>query len=508
MQEQIILEQKDQDSLLIGTLKLNELFEYPEVNLTIPDYQRPYVWTEDHISELLEDWNDHFFKDGTFKESSIEYFMGSIMLHKNESQYEIIDGQQRLTTLLIMDFVWNRENSILRKGHFNFNYTSNISAYHIKANRKYLETIRSGVIARRFNQITKKLVLSIIITDSEDDAFVFFESQNNRGVPLDEIDFFKSYHLRELNHHHDYLRHFAKKFDQINALNNSRVHDQPNLKSLNELFVKQLWRIRFWSKNDLKFATRTSLLATFQKNTLVFGAVDDIKLYPSFNNTLGNSLKFNKAMQPEIRSTIRLYGSSSIDIPFTINQPIQRGIGFFLYADKYTSLFNHIFRDREILEIDKLTNLVYKLYNDYFINLYQMAVVTYYDKFRKAEIGVFVKWLEHYMGAFRMNRSSIVAQSPIVLLRDYGNIFQIIEQSYLSSEVIFNLKKAIPESYYEGFSYRIQENEVTIYLSGDNQTKLSRARQNYYQLVKDFYKPCDHNYQLNEKKNWINESLK
>ncbi|MCS4300612.1 DUF262 domain-containing protein [Chryseobacterium sp. BIGb0232] len=492
----------------VGTICIYDLFE-SDTKLIIPDYQRPYVWNKEHITELLNDWNDHFFKDNKFNDDAIEYFMGSVMIHKNDGKYEVIDGQQRLTTLLIMDYVWNENNSVLSRGNFDFNYKSKVSSNHIKENRNLLKSIRGGLISKNFNKIIQKLVFSFIITENEDNAFVFFDSQNNRGVPLDEVDFFKSYHLRELNNYEEYLRFFAKKFDRINSLNNAKIHNEPNLKSLNELFIKQLWRIRFWSKNKLWFASRKSLLDTFQKNTVVFETVDDIKLYPSFNNTLGSSLKFNKQMQPELNSRIRLYGSESIDIPFTINQPIQKGIGFFLFTEKYTALFNYIFREKKVEEINPITSLIYELYNDYFINLYQMAVVMYYDKFGEQQIEPFTKWFEHFMGAFRMNRSSIVEQSPIVLLRVYGNILQLIQQSYLTSEVLSALKGAVEENYYEGFIYKKLENgDITIHFDDTLQTKLSPARQNYYQCVRIFYlKNITTNYQLTEKQNWINGSL-
>jgi hypothetical protein len=489
----------------VGTICIKDLFK-SEIKLIIPDYQRPYVWNKEHITAVLEDWHDHFFKDNEFNEDAIEYFMGAVMIHKNNNNnYEVIDGQQRLTTLLVMDYVWNNDDSVLSKGNFNFEYKSKVSATHIKENRNYLHSINGNLISKQFNKIVSKLIFSIIITDKEDNAFVFFDSQNNRGVPLDEIDFFKSYHLRELNNFENYLKFFAKKFDQINSLNNAKIHNEPHLKSLNELFIKQLWRIRFWSKNKLWFASRKSLLNTFQKNTVVFDAVDNVRLYPSFNNTLGSSLRFNKQMQPELNSTIRLYGSDSIDIPFTINQPIQKGIGFFLFTEKYSSLFNYIFRDKKIEDISNVTSLIYKLYNDYFINLYQMALVMYYDKFGEEQIEAFAKWFEHFMGAFRMNRSSIVEQSPIVLLRDYGNILQLIQQSYLSNEVLSSLKKAVPENYYEGFTYEDKNDKIFI---ANANGQLSFARQNYYQSVKSFYsKSITLNYKLTDKQNWINGSF-
>ena len=69
-------------------------FEY-----VIPSYQRPYAWTVDQASELFDDLFD-FYKS----EQEEGYFLGSIVLIKQESKpyAEVIDGQQRLTTLTIL----------------------------------------------------------------------------------------------------------------------------------------------------------------------------------------------------------------------------------------------------------------------------------------------------------------------------------------------------------------------------------------------------------------------
>ena len=70
-------------------------FEY-----VIPPYQRPYAWTVDQASELVDDLYDFFNSEP----SDEGYFLGSIVLIKQESEpyAEVIDGQQRLTTLTIL----------------------------------------------------------------------------------------------------------------------------------------------------------------------------------------------------------------------------------------------------------------------------------------------------------------------------------------------------------------------------------------------------------------------
>ena len=64
----------------------------------IPSYQRPYVWGEDNINELLDDILYAFEND-----SQDTYFMGALVLQNKENdEYDILDGQQRLTTLALL----------------------------------------------------------------------------------------------------------------------------------------------------------------------------------------------------------------------------------------------------------------------------------------------------------------------------------------------------------------------------------------------------------------------
>lgn len=75
---------------------------------SIPDYQRPYVWGEDQITALLDD-----VAYAAINTPDSQYFLGSLVLHcqnneKNGSAYienAVLDGQQRLTTLYLMQAV-------------------------------------------------------------------------------------------------------------------------------------------------------------------------------------------------------------------------------------------------------------------------------------------------------------------------------------------------------------------------------------------------------------------
>lgn len=72
---------------------LNKLLGIPNRQLTIPPYQRPYAWEAEQVDEL---WHD-------IAEAESGHFMGSLVLcNENESQPEVIDGQQRLTTTILL----------------------------------------------------------------------------------------------------------------------------------------------------------------------------------------------------------------------------------------------------------------------------------------------------------------------------------------------------------------------------------------------------------------------
>lgn len=66
----------------------------------VPDYQREYVWEADnHVEQFLIDIEYEFDEDSDEQNS---YFIGSIIIVENNGKFDVIDGQQRLTTIMIL----------------------------------------------------------------------------------------------------------------------------------------------------------------------------------------------------------------------------------------------------------------------------------------------------------------------------------------------------------------------------------------------------------------------
>lgn len=84
---------------------IKELFQSKKSDFLIPDYQRPYAWGEAECRTLWDDIFSFAIPDEgrTEFDSNSEYFLGPIVTFRNENdKSEVIDGQQRLTTLMLL----------------------------------------------------------------------------------------------------------------------------------------------------------------------------------------------------------------------------------------------------------------------------------------------------------------------------------------------------------------------------------------------------------------------
>lgn len=81
-----------------GEYPLRKIFS-SDFEFAIPDYQRPYSWRTEQALQLLDDLEGSLDRD-----IDEPYFLGSIVLVRDGTspQAEVIDGQQRLTTLSIL----------------------------------------------------------------------------------------------------------------------------------------------------------------------------------------------------------------------------------------------------------------------------------------------------------------------------------------------------------------------------------------------------------------------
>ena len=92
---------------LIGkTLTVKELFTLG--NYSLEFYQREYAWSESNVAELLNDLVSRFLGEYNVEDESDDvdgykgYFLGPIVVNRTNGSLSLVDGQQRLTTLMLL----------------------------------------------------------------------------------------------------------------------------------------------------------------------------------------------------------------------------------------------------------------------------------------------------------------------------------------------------------------------------------------------------------------------
>ena len=95
--------------------------------IKVPDYQRAYSWDEEQVNQFLYDVKEH-------TEKKTNYYVGHFLFEERNGDFYIIDGQQRLTTIVLLIY------SIYNMYQFDLKYTRNFNFYRIfiHINRFYL----------------------------------------------------------------------------------------------------------------------------------------------------------------------------------------------------------------------------------------------------------------------------------------------------------------------------------------------------------------------------------
>jgi hypothetical protein len=287
---------KASEKVTVESITLSEILSRP---LGIPEYQRPYVWEENDIEKLLKQIKKH--KDSEVDDKPM-FYLGSIVLHDNKGQLDIIDGQQRLTTLLIIQLI-NVSHDI------GITYDNLISQHNINKNYAYLKKIDATLLKIDFKEIN----VTVITTTSQDDAYNFFETLNTGGKKLSGIDILKAHHLRDL---------------PSSELNNYAIQWEKDQKYIEEV-IKILLRARKW--NVLNFEegpSRRSSEQDWRKSLTEEFIVD--------NPMDMNDFAFGLWMQNG--SDFKRYGNK-----YAIRQPISDGKNFIHYLFSFVPLYKALF---------------------------------------------------------------------------------------------------------------------------------------------------------------------
>ncbi len=278
---------------------VSELLESGKSKLfVIPEYQRPYAWTEEEVETLFEDlWEFAVTTGGPERESS--YFLGSIVSYENNNEQEIIDGQQRITSLFLLlraiytklykgekkpeseNFIRKIEPAIWQTNKLTgaVDYSNVLLKSNVINNdgneifRKILETGKADENAKdnyskNYRHLQKLLdkhstdsplmvydfiyavlnqaILLPITADSQDTALTIFSTLNNRGLPLSDADIFKAkiYNHIGKDEKQDFIERWKDLDEQANSAN----------ESIQQLFYYNMFYLRAL-EGDIKTTT-------------------------------------------------------------------------------------------------------------------------------------------------------------------------------------------------------------------------------------------------------------
>ena len=288
-------------------------------NLKVPIHQRPFSWQEDHVDALINDIKSNFNEE--------EYFLGTVVLTGSDSQNEIVDGQQRITTVsliyaCIRDFFANDKDSDDIQTKYLSTYDIRTKEYMPKLelsqqdNDFFRNLIINKVvetkIQRASNQkikiaydlikesiqkllennnydenilidwkefVDEKLKIVAITVPNDTNAFTIFETLNDRGLALAQVDLLKNYLYSKANTRLDEVQK-----SWIELVSKIESEDEALLLT----YIKHFWFTYYYfvreRNNELFKSIKADIKTSTSVTTFVNNLKNDVDVYLAILN--------------------------------------------------------------------------------------------------------------------------------------------------------------------------------------------------------------------------------
>jgi len=327
--------------------KISDILSKRDVFYVVPRYQRQYSWKEEHINDFWEDLSD---EDPT-------YFLGTLVFnlenYHNKKTKDIIDGQQRLLTItialaVIRDLFFQLKDRDKSK-HIQENYIANTdddnnSEFKLRPGKgikdyflKYIQNEKGTILESRpvtgeekqvkknyeilrkeienkineFESNEKKIIflqglrdkiknleIVVIEVEKEEDAFVFFETLNARGLELQTADVLKNLIFKKLQNreNNDLDKDIEQKWETISE-NLAYDEDETDVTK----FIRHYWLSTYKKITEKKLFSEIKntitnweqLLSTLQTESFLYRKI----LYPVQNDWRSEYLTIFKCIK-------------------------------------------------------------------------------------------------------------------------------------------------------------------------------------------------------------------
>ena len=464
------------DLLLRGMIsEVNGDKPLENIELVIPNYQRPYKWTAKNAIQLLDDIIE------AKNDNKEVYRVGTLILHHDTKNgfYNIVDGQQRVTTFalllsaLLEENIKFLDNQVTDNPFTRQNVANNYRAFvrrrnamidtHTKdstseAKEEELRNDRNVKDLREY--IKNQCELIVVITNDISEAFQFFDSQNARGKKLYPHDLLKAYHLREMS--------------DVGVEETERIVKRWENEKQNELadfFGEYLFRVREWLRGNYAWELNEHNFDKFKG----VSKRDNTPYAQFFKGAFAYADMVNKSAMPFVSGMRNLN-------PFQLDAPIVAGKPFFDYTHHYFEILKDIQNNEKYvgyfvngneivmtLDLPKYRNGVG---NRITRKLFDLAALLYVDRFcpdipAKSDLDLFEQFLvldfvwayslraqyyslgwasaqKYIMGnsdvvnSFNLFKCISEAASPIVLLSELANRIKPLPSGKLATNARVN----------------------------------------------------------------------
>ena len=212
------------------SLSVNRLLN--EDTYAIPLYQRNFAWTYDEIEQLLNDVAD------AFQENRDNYYIGTLVVNKENNIFKIIDGQQRTTALNLIALALKHEFGFDRLKAVNLTFParkkSNKNIQDLFSKKKILEgdeneltrgyghardALKKVLEERQLNPqsfvgyLFEKVIIFRSILPEDLDLNLYFERFNSRGEQLEAHEILKAQMMSKFGEDQEMAQKFARIWD-------------------------------------------------------------------------------------------------------------------------------------------------------------------------------------------------------------------------------------------------------------------------------------------------------
>ena len=362
-------------------------------NLKIPYYQRPYRWhAKKHVKQLLQDLS----REASIPEN--EYRLGTVLIHHNNSDLDVVDGQQRLVTLSLILYALDSELKGILENEFKHIDSKNNIKYNYIYIQRYVNNKSETEKDRLKSFILENCNLLVITVTKLGEAFQLFDSQNARGKTLGPADLLKAFHLREMEQVYE-----AEKHRLVNQWETAIDNKQ-----LTDVLGNYLFRLRQWDKKEKKYFFDKDETDAF-KGVNPYRMIREGKNYPYVQQLMAQS-------------------SSNF---YQYYQTIINGKWFFQYVNHYLDKVERIEEicreDNEDLQLNY--NGHYRIGDSRLIKLYKNLLLIYLDKFGEdTHFKTYKKLAYRWVFATRIEKKQIRFETILnKMVNDDNPIFWLSE---------------------------------------------------------------------------------